>query len=106
MSANTAAQAAERIQCTPAQVRRLIIAGRLQAVDICVSKQKCKPRYRITDEAIEAFLSGESLQPAQQAESEQTPQKADRHKRIDAHVPKPPKAGRHKRIDAHVPKVF
>ena len=81
MNVYTASQAAERIGVSVAQVRRLIKAGRIPAVDIVCSERKAKPRYRITDDALRRFIDAQSM-----STSEPTPQQP-RRRRIDANVP-------------------
>lgn len=76
MSIFTVRDAAQYLGCTPAQVRRLIVSGRLSAVDISVSERKAKPRYRITQEAVSRFLNGAPV--VEEAEAPPT-----RRKRLD-----------------------
>lgn len=87
----TATQAAERIGCSVAQLRRLIRAGRISAVDICCSERQAKPRYRISEKSLSEFMN---LHHSGHSDAMSAPPRSDA-------APK-----RHRRLDANVPKVF
>ncbi|MFF4403635.1 helix-turn-helix domain-containing protein [Streptomyces sp. NPDC001404] len=57
----TTGQAAKRIGSTPQHVRRLITAGRLNAINI--AKGDGRPRFRIAESAVVEYLRGAQVAP-------------------------------------------
>lgn len=56
--------AAKRIGVSPQHVRRLISSGLLPAINVAASEHR--PRFRIADSAITAYLRGAQVGPATQ----------------------------------------
>ncbi|WP_329143500.1 helix-turn-helix domain-containing protein [Streptomyces sp. NBC_01456] len=58
----TTGQAAKRIGSTPQHIRELIRIGAIEAINI--AKGSVRPRFRIAEEAVEAFLRDAAVTPA------------------------------------------
>jgi len=69
---HTVTNVAERLQVPADKVRSWIKSGILDAVDVSDNPGRGKPRYRISDDSLEAFLAAREAKPPTKAKRGKT----------------------------------
>jgi len=54
---------AKRLRVTPEKIISLIHSGEIQAVNVALNKDGKRPRWRISEDAVQAFLQNRASKP-------------------------------------------